>query len=145
MNVSRQILWLPAWTLVVFGLTAVSAAENKPTGPQPTPRSVFVQPASVKDGRDPFFPESTRARAEAATPAAAARTLDTTSLKVHGISGTSEHLLAIINNHTFAEGDEGDVMTASGRLHIRCVEIRPDSVTVQVGGHTQRLNLESQK
>ncbi|HZI31995.1 MAG TPA: hypothetical protein VFF11_06620, partial [Candidatus Binatia bacterium] len=66
-------------------------------------------------------------------------------LTVPGISGTPGHLLAIINNHTFAEGDQGDVLTPSGnRVHIHCIEVDSDHVIVEVNGHTHRLNLGDQ-
>ena len=146
MKTSKETRWLVALTLVTIGSIGVSAAENKPAAPAATPRSVFVESASPKDGRDPFYPESKRCVAEPSTPTKTVeRTPDLTSVKVLGISGTADHLLAIINNHTFAEGDEGDVLTSSGRVHLRCVTIRPDSVTVEIGGHSQDLKLDIKK
>ena len=146
MKTSKHIFWLVALTLAAIESVAVCAAESKPTALQTAPRSVFVEPASPKDGRDPFYPESKRFVAEPTAPTKAVdRTSDLTSLKVLGISSTSERLLAIINNHTFAEGDEGDVLTSSGRVHLRCLAIQPDSVTVEIGGHTQILKLDVKK
>jgi hypothetical protein len=52
-------------------------------------------------------------------------------------------LLAIINNHTFGVGDEGDVLTPSGKIHLRCLEIHPDMVIVEIGGKIHRINLET--
>ena len=78
--------------------------------------SRFVMPSSPKDGRDPFYPESTRvfdAMMAANQTKQAAAAVEITDLKVPGISGTPDHLLAIINNHTFAVGDAGDVLTPS--------------------------------
>jgi hypothetical protein len=144
MKTSMKILWQAALTFAAIESVAVYAAENKPVALQTTPRSVFVEPASPKDGRDPFYPESKRFVAE--QPSVPSKTVerapDVTSVKVLGISGTADHLMAIINNHTFAEGDEGDVLTSSGRVHLRCLAIRPDSVTVEIGGRTQNLKLE---
>jgi hypothetical protein len=146
MKTSMKIFWQAALTIAAIESVAVCAAENKPVAVQTTPRSVFVEPASPKDGRDPFYPESKRFVAEPSAPSKIVeRTPDLTSVKVLGISGTADHLMAIINNHTFAEGDEGDVLTSSGRVHLRCVAIRPDSVTVEIGGHSQNLKLDIKK
>jgi hypothetical protein len=144
-NPKKTILLLACTIPVAW--TRLHATENKPVTPQPLPRSVFIQPTSTKDGRDPFFPESTRTIAEATaqTNAAAGRTTDATALKVRGISGTPGNMLAIINNHTFAVGDEGEVLTSSGRIRLRCVDIRQDGVSVEIAGRIQHLNLENKK
>lgn len=104
-------------------------------------RSIFLAPASNKEGRDPFFPESTRLIDAAASTN---RVPQITSLKVPGISGPPEHRLAIINNHTFAVGDEGDVLTATGRIHLKCVDIQTDAVVVEVNGQLHRIKLEQE-
>ncbi len=137
-------------TLVLIAPVVVrSANQSEPaTNSIVPPRSVFDIPATVKEGRDPFFPESTRAADAAA--AAAATTISHNSneavanLKVPGISGTPGHQLAIINNHTFAVGDEGDVLTSSGHVHLRCVEIQPDAVVVEIAGRIHRIKLASE-
>ena len=102
-------------------------------------QSVYVQPSSPKDGRDPFFPESTRL-----TPAepAAPHAVEISSLRVPGILGTPGHWLAVINNHTFAAGDEGEVLTADGRVDVLCLEIQADHVLVKINGQVHRLNLD---
>jgi hypothetical protein len=98
-------------------------------------------PTNPKEGRDPFFPESTRM---AEVPVAATQTASVTSLKVPGISGRPGHMLAMINNHTFAVGEEGEVVTDSGRLTVRCLDIQADSVLVQVNGQVHRIKIDSQ-
>lgn len=100
-------------------------------------RSVFTLPSNPNEGRDPFFPESTRPYEAAVI--ASPRTADITSLVVKGFSGTMDHRLVIINNHTFATGDEGDVTTSAGRIHLRCIEIGTNDVLVEVGGQYHRL------
>ena len=129
----------------------VAAADTKAAAPKPPEKkvaistgfgnlpSVFVLPTSVRDGRDPFFPESVRAVENAM---ASAHTVEITSLKVPGVSGTPGHLFAIINNHTFGVGEEGDVKTASGPVHLRCVEIQNNAVMVEINGQLHRLNVE---
>jgi len=107
-------------------------------------KSVFVMPTSPKEGRDPFFPDSTRVyeTTAAATAVAAAATVhgpEITNLKVKGYSVMNGRAMVIINNHAFMVNDEGDVLTLSGRVHIRCMEIRPGLAIIQVNG--QRMDL----
>jgi hypothetical protein len=102
-------------------------------------QSVFTTPTSLKDGRDPFFPESGRAMENAM---AQNHTVEISSLKVPGISGTPGHLFAIINNHTFAVGEEGDVKTAGGPVHLRCVDIQNSAVLVEINGQIHRIAVE---
>jgi len=131
--------------LVLAASTAgalLARADSKPTNSVPHIRSVFTAPKNSKEGRDPFFPESTRL-VDISAPTN--RAPEITSLTVPGISGTPEHLLAIINNHTFAVGDEGDVLTATGRIHLRCVEIQTNAVVVEVDGQLHRIKLETNK
>jgi hypothetical protein len=99
-------------------------------------RSVFKIPINVREGRDPFFPESMRVfqAAEALNHAA-----EITVLTVKGYSVSQGNPLVIINNHTFATGDEGDVLTPRGRVHVRCVEIHPNVVIVEINGQQREL------
>lgn len=148
-----QLFLIPA---LAAGLTwasgiTVAAADTKAAAPKPPEKkiaistgfgnlpSVFVLPTSVRDGRDPFYPESVRALENAM---ASSHTVEITSLKVPGVSGTPGHLFAIINNHTFGIGEEGDVKTASGPVHLRCVEIQNNAVMVEINGQLHRLNVE---
>ena len=62
---------------------------------------------------------------------------------LNGLSGTKDRPLAIINNYTFAKGEEADVHIGSGRMHIRCVEIKEESVVIDVNGERQELRLRS--
>jgi hypothetical protein len=141
MNPFKTNFWQMAALITTMGAATLNA-KTAPTAPPAATRSVFVVPTSSKDGRDPFYPESIRTVEQA--PVGGHTTVDTTALKVPGISGTPGHFLAIINNHTFAVGDEGDVMTTSGRVHLRCIEIDPDVVVVEINGHLHRINVEAQ-
>ena len=64
-------------------------------------------------------------------------------LHLKALSGTPGHRFAIINNHTFETGEEGDILTNAGRSRVRCLEIRDDSVLVQVGGEQRLLHLRA--
>ena len=141
------LLWL------AFPSLAAQTKTNSPPSPAsaPTnalpaqleiPKSVFLIPTTPQQGKDPFFPRSMRLFTSAVvstnlqpTPAV------TVELKLKGISGTLARRLAIINNRTFEANEEGAVSTASGLVRIRCLEIRADSVLVQIGGERRILRL----
>src|SRR5207249_1788555 len=82
--------------------------------------------------RDPFFPLSTSVYTRyGAVAAQTNRVAMVADLKLQGFSGPNEHRLAIINNRTFEVSEEADVSTSSGRVRIRCLEIKNESVVVQ--------------
>jgi hypothetical protein len=124
--------------LAAASLPAIAAEPPKaaPAKPLP-PRSVFVVPSAVREGRDPFFPESTRPYEDAV---ASKHTLDSNSFAVKGLSIERGRAMVIINNHTFAVGDEGDVLTTGGRVHLRLVEIRPGIAVIEVNGSRRELS-----
>ena len=125
-----------------------TAVASVPTNALPAqleiPKSLFIIPATPEEGKDPFFPLSTRlytsvvvrTNVHSSSPAAIP-----SDLKLNGISGTADHRLAIINNRTFETNEEGVVSTAAGPLRIRCLEIKPDSVLIQIGGEQRVLRL----
>jgi len=55
-------------------------------------------------------------------------------LTLNGLSGTSKSRLAIINNRTFSEGESGAVKTETGSVQLRCLDIRKESVVVELEG-----------
>jgi hypothetical protein len=99
--------------------------------------SVFALPNNPSEGRDPFFPASSRVYGS--SPDNRARATSVTDLVVKAIIGTPPHDFTIINNHTFAPGDDGDVVLKDGRrAHIRVLDINPKdgTVTVEASGAT---------
>jgi hypothetical protein len=127
---------------VVLAWPAAGTETQKPPAAKPAPvRSVFVLPTNTREGRDPFFPESARPF-EAVL--AANKTVEISALTIKGFSGTPGHRLVIINNHTFGIGDEGDVLTPTGRVHLRCTQIGTDLVTIEVNGQRRELRLGAQ-
>jgi hypothetical protein len=104
------------------------------------PRSVFNVPASPKEGRDPFFPTSVGA-ADTGSSTKKSSSISTVALVLKGLSGTPEQRLAIINDRTVAEGEEADVSTGGGRVRIRCIQIKSDSVVIEVAGERRELHL----
>jgi hypothetical protein len=138
---SAVAAWLSAGFVMVLPVAAAPVAQ--PAAPEVVSRSVFVIPTNSKDGRDPFFPNSTRSyeTVSAARPNAG----DVSSLVLKGISGLPNHRLVIINNHTLGVGDEADLVTPQGRIHIRCVEIKARSVVIESGGQRHELNYANKR
>lgn len=129
-------LRLPAGLLAmtVAGLLPLRAAPPAKTE-VPPPVSKFVVPGKPSEGRDPFFPDSLRPYSSG--PKNEARGPDLSEVALKSIMGTAPNLFAIINNHTFAAGDDGDITTKSGqRLHINCVDINAPAgtATIEAGG-----------
>ena len=142
--------WKGAVAVLLFCMTASPNTQPQSTkasavtnGP-PLPQSVFVMPKGKHEGVDPFFPRSSRPYgpvfpiAASSSPGPVTVAVD---LKLKAISGLPEHRLALINNHTFEAGEEGEVVTTSGRMRIRCLEITQDSAVVQVGPERRELHL----
>ena len=102
-----------------------------------TIRSVFILPSNSKEGCDPFFPKSNRPYETAAV--ANTQTGNVASLVLKGFSGSQNHRLVIINNHTFAAGETGSVVTPDGRVRLRCIEIKTNSAVIEVGGQRREL------
>ena len=105
------------------------------------PKSVFLIPTAPQQGRDPFYPNSTRLFASVVVTPAMQPVVIQVELRLKALSGAPNHRLAIINNHTFEPGEEGEVVTNAGRARVRCLQINEDSVVVQVGGEQRILRL----
>lgn len=126
-------------TLVAVGAPAVLGEPPKAAA-NPAPRSVFVMPSGPREGRDPFFPESSRPY-EDATPAKSTQVPVANLFMVKGMSIENGHAMVIINNHTFAVGDEDDVMTPAGRVHLHLIEIRDGIVEIEANGTRRELSI----
>jgi hypothetical protein len=126
--------------LLAAAVLPIAANDEPPAAPMPVLRSIFNQPTSPKDGRDPFFPSSMRLFASMVVPDS--KTKDLSSLVIQGKSGTSDHPLVIINEVTFAQGDERDIITPDGRIHIHCLQIVGDLVVIEANGQRHQLRFE---
>lgn len=105
-------------------------------------QSVFAYPSNPSEGRDPFYPSSTRVYIS--NPQNQVRGAALTDLSLKSILGTPPRVFALINNHTFAPGDEGDVILKDGRrLHIHCVDInaKAGTATVEANGLSETMHL----
>lgn len=127
------------WTLVAGAAGPLVAAQADTNAPV---KSVFTLPANPNEGRDPFFPNSMRPYEDAAPRQQ--RAVDLATVQIKGYSEIAGHRYVIINNHTFGEGDEGEVLTPGGRVHIRCLAVSADSVMVEANGTRQLLKFSDQ-
>ena len=117
-----------------------AAPDNSRPEPEP-PKSVFTIPRAPQEGRDPFFPNSKRLFF---TPIPRPPdVVQKAELHLKGISGPAGKRLAIVNNNTFGQGESGDVNTPSGRVHIRCLEIKNDSVIIEIGPERRELRMRN--
>jgi hypothetical protein len=129
--------------MAVVGLSPLTAAPVVPSAGTNAPQSVFVMPDSPKEGRDPFFPNSIHPYQEAAQQTGRAPELS--ALKLEGITRGRGHFFAIINDVTFGVADEADVKTPTGsKIHVRCDQIKENSVVVEAGGKILTLILSNQ-
>jgi hypothetical protein len=120
-----------------------AATNAVPVEPEPA-KSVFVIPSSSKEGKDPFFPQSSRLnKAPVATKGTTNLPQTAVDLQLKGISGGANRRLAIINNRTFETGEEGEVTSGAGVVRITCQEIKDDSVRVLLNGRDRTLRLRS--
>lgn len=136
--------------LVPVMLTTAMSVVAEPAAPKAAPKpepvhSVFILPTSPQQGRDPFFPSSTRPYQEAVPPAAHHNEVVdiSTLLSLQGFSGTTDQRLVIINKRTFAVGDQAEVSTSQGKVRIQCLEISTNTAVIEANG--QRINLHYEK
>jgi hypothetical protein len=132
------------------------SAQSKTNTPAPkphgtndfvAPQATFIQPKNRDEGRDPFFPRSSYPYVRDIPVVAPTNPVQTAvvnvDLKLKAISGLPPHRLALINNHTFEAGEEAEVITTTGRMTIKCLEVHEESATVQVGPERRVLRMKS--
>ena len=119
------------------------AATNATPAEPEIPKSAFIIPTTPQEGKDPFYPRSLRLFTSVNVTPTNQPTAIAVELQLKALSGPADHRLAIINNHTFEPGEEGEVVTNAGRVRIICLEIKDDSVVVLVGGERRILRLRS--
>ncbi|HEY4952631.1 MAG TPA: hypothetical protein VII71_04500 [Verrucomicrobiae bacterium] len=135
---SRNAKTMLFYVIFAAGLPVVAAPPVVQTSGVQPPRSIFTLPTNSKEGCDPFFPASLRPYENAV--AIGSHAGDLTAVVMQGISGPPNRRLAIINNVTFGVGDEAEVRTPQGRIHIHCLEITANSAVIEAGGQRQELH-----
>src|SRR5262245_57707876 len=142
----QRILKSSVILLVASILVPVSrGADNNapsPIVPAGAPKSEFVDDPG--NGKDPFFPKSTRRKVVVRTVDAAPPDPTVPSfITLKGISVALGRKLAIINNYTVGEGEEFSLKLNGQVLKVRCVEIKEKSVIIETGGATKEIPLNS--
>ena len=150
-NCAKNICLIPLLTLLP-GIAAgradeKPAAHTKPTAvvasadpSTPVPQSVFVIPATPKDGRNPFF---SRLKSEAPVVAQKATAIETVTFVLNGITSPPKRT-AMINGRTFEVGETGEVKFPNGmRISIRCLEIRDDAAIILVADQRRELRMRA--
>ncbi len=124
-----------------------SAAPAKPPAPAAAPavepaevpQSVFVAPATAKEGRNPFFPKSTLGQQQIKQSPTGPDIFS--SLVLNGITSPPKRT-AMINGKTFEQGEESEVKLPGGaKVNIKVEEIKNDSAVVTVNGQRRELRL----
>ena len=62
-------------------------------------------------------------------------------VKLTGLSGTRDQRLAILNGKTFAQGEKGEVKANGKVIQLHCLEIRDNSVVVEVEGYKKPIEI----
>lgn len=140
MKINRHIHFAGAILFAFLCLTSGRAAEAPPLKVDLVPAqaspfiSVFTD--SRNFGKDPFFPRSRRR--EATVVVHTVTNLPPgevpAGMVLKGLSGTKDKPLAIINNYTFAEGEEAEVRVGHSLYRVKLVEIKERSVMIRVNG-----------
>lgn len=117
---------------------------NSATAKTAPSKSIFSMPKKFSEGRDPFYPESTRVFQQVMAENSS-HTVEISSLTVQGYSRDSQNAYVIINNRTFGIGDERDVITPGGRVHLKCIEVLPETVVIEYNGSLHQIPLAKKK
>lgn len=136
--------------------TARAAASTPATSASPTttnqapalapveiPQSIFVIPTSPKDGRNPFFPNSTFGVPVPVQVRPVTTGVDLSSFVLNGITSPPKRT-AMINGRTFEIGEEGEVHLPNGAKElIKCEDIGTDSAIISVKGQRRELHMHT--
>lgn len=146
---TKNILGVGIGLLLTASNVAMGAATNAPAASEPAApvRSLFQFPTGPQDGKDPFFPRSSRPWSSVNPSTKTGPTAPVVELFLNGISGTDEKPLCVINNVTFGPSDDRDVFINGRRIRIRCIEINraEGRVVVQIGSEQRVLRLPVNK
>lgn len=141
--ISNKFLNLAAAFLpmAIVAVSPLAAAPVTPPAGTNAPQSVFVMPESPKEGRDPFFPNSTHPYLYAIQ--LNNKQPEITALNLVGITRSGSRVFVIINNVTLGTGEDADVKTPTGKIHLRVVEIKTDAVVIEASGQIHTLTLSN--
>jgi hypothetical protein len=134
-----RIDWLAFVVMFVTVCTTNAAETNRTATRAVFPKSVFVH--NDPAGKDPFFPNRRHGTTMVIDTNKPIPTVNTDALFLKGFTGTADRRIALINNQTFAKGEEGEVKLGSGKVKIRVVEIKDKSVIIEIEGQSERKEL----
>jgi hypothetical protein len=123
------LVLLPALRGSDSGPSTARSGTNSIPAERIVPKSVFN--LTNQPVKDPFFPLSMR-QPFPVPSTNSARVVSASSFLLKGLSGPPEQRLAMINNRTLAAGEDAEISTASGKIKIRCVEIKEASAVIRV-------------
>ena len=115
----------------------ISAGPVSNSAEPDVPLSKFLMPHDQKEGRDPFYPNSTHCYAvkQTTTNRAAPAEIPLT------LNGITPGKFVMINGHTFSAGEEADIKTPAGSAHVRCLQIKDDSAIIEMNNVKRELRL----
>ncbi len=117
-------------------MPAATVASADPS--TPPPQSVFVIPATPKEGRNPFFPHS---KPDLTSVSPKPDPVEAVTFLLNGITSPPKRM-AMINGRTFEAGESGEVKFRGGtKIPIQCLEIRDDAVIIKVGTERRELRM----
>jgi hypothetical protein len=145
---TSYFLSLAVATLAIeFSLASAQAAPgtNTTVVTNSVQKSVFTVPANKEEGRDPFYPTSSRlwAITMVAAPTVKAKPTGLDCLTLKGLSGTAADPLAMINGRTMSRGEDAEINTDCGRILVHCVDITSTNAVIEVSGERKELRLRS--
>lgn len=113
---------------------AAAKADESATALPTIPRSEFKIPTSIAEGRDPFYPTSTRIYDlnKETKPVPVPKTPTVVDLVLSGVSGSADKALAVINNVNFGVGDSLEVVSGKERVRVVCLEINVQAGTAVI-------------
>jgi hypothetical protein len=126
---------------------AIGAAElNSSNTNQPPAKPAFARSVFVDDpeGKDPFFPNSTRRITKKPELTRVIGDAGPKDVRLSGIVGTADRRVALINNQALEAGEQRKLRSPVSRQEfvLRCVEIRETSVVVTIGEGTERFEIQ---
>ncbi len=94
----------------------------------------------LRDGKAFAGPSSSDSASIFGAIPVAAR-VNPTTLVLKGLSGSASRRFAMINDGTFMPNEQGKVRLGDSNVVVRCLEIRNDSVVIQVAGEAEPRTL----
>ncbi|MBN2505932.1 MAG: hypothetical protein JXQ71_04490 [Verrucomicrobia bacterium] len=139
-----------------LGMLACLNTPAAPAAPDPAARAKHASPAakalgdnlslvrsvfddSFKSGRDPFFPNTERARTDGQTNQVVLQEL--TDLTLRGIVISPTRRLAIINRYSLAEGETCAIRKDNRVYEVHCIEVREKSAVISIRNQRRTLFL----